>query len=84
MLNGLRLLSKMVCTAVLFGSLSIPYAFSAGEGEGCDTIAGREEGQQMCDPGLVCTGPFEGIYGHGNCQKPKDQSNLITEGTYRG
>jgi hypothetical protein len=41
---------------------------AAAIGEGCDTKPGREGGQQMCDDGLDCTGPFEGTYGHGICQ----------------
>lgn len=36
----------------------------------CDTKAGRDGGQRKCAAGLVCTGPFEGAYGQGNCQKP--------------
>ncbi len=41
---------------------------AAGVGEGCDTVSGRDGGQQFCDSGLICTGPFEGSFGHGNCQ----------------
>ena len=43
-------------------------ASGASQGQGCDTKSGRDTGQQMCDAGLVCTGPFEGSYGRGNCQ----------------
>ena len=43
-------------------------AMAAGLGQGCDTQPGRDGGQQMCDAGLACTGPFEGTYGRGNCQ----------------
>ena len=46
-------------------------ASGASQGQGCDTKSGRDSGQQMCEAGLVCTGPFEGSYGRGNCQEAK-------------
>ena len=45
-------------------------AAASGVGGPCDTKPGREEGQALCEAGLVCTGPFEGQYGRGNCQAP--------------
>jgi parallel beta-helix repeat protein len=36
--------------------------------ERCDIRTTRDGGQIRCDAGLVCTGPFEGIHGQGNCQ----------------
>ncbi len=39
--------------------------------QGCDTKPGRDGGQAMCGSGTVCTGPYEGSYGRGNCQPRK-------------
>ena len=70
---------KLKTTLLILGILagSSP-ALGAGISEGCDSQAGRNSGQIMCDAGLTCTGPFEGIYGRGNCQKAK--GSLVGEG----
>lgn len=60
--------------AFVAGALTPMSAFAAGLGEGCDMVDGRDGGQQICDAGLVCTGPFEGMYQRGNCQAEKQGS----------
>ena len=60
---------KLKFAALVFGTLFLATpASAAGVGGGCDTQPGRDGGQAMCDSGLTCTGPFEGMYGRGNCQ----------------
>ena len=71
---------KLFAAMFFVGCFAGSPAMAAGDGEPCDTIAGRDRGQPMCDDGLVCTGPFEGTYGRGNCQKPKDQGSLRVKG----
>jgi hypothetical protein len=53
---------------VLATMLGASPAMANGIGEGCDTVDGRDGGMQFCDSGLICVGPYEGMYGHGNCQ----------------
>ncbi len=69
--------------AFVAGALSPISAFAAGQGEGCDMVAGRDGGQQICDAGLVCTGPFEGTYEHGNCQ-PEKQGSVFDKKVLKG
>ncbi len=44
---------------------------AVAQGQGCDIKPGREGGQARCTSGKICTGPYEGTYGRGNCQAPK-------------
>lgn len=64
-----RLMKIGLATIFLGATLGASSALAAG----CDTKPGRDGGQEKCSAGLVCTGPFEGTYGRGNCQKPKSK-----------
>lgn len=44
---------------------------SQAAAQGCDTKPGRPDGQAACSGRMVCTGPYEGRYGRGNCQPLK-------------
>lgn len=61
---------KTTLAILAFGAmLGVSSAMAAsGAGGPCDTKEGRDDGQRTCQSGLTCTGPFEGMYGAGNCQ----------------
>ena len=67
----------MICLVFLaFAPLSALAASPAGGP--CDTKPGRESGQDVCAAGLVCTGPFEGLHGKGNCQPSKAAATPVS------
>ncbi len=51
--------------------IALMFTASPALAQGCDTKPGRDGGQARCSSGKVCTGPYEGIYGRGNCQSLK-------------
>lgn len=63
--DDMKLKLAAVMVAIMLGTAPVT---TSAFGQGCDTIPGREGGPDLCGAGQVCTGPFEGMYGRGNCQ----------------
>ena len=59
---------KWSFVAIILASM---FVVTPAVAQGCDTKPGRPDGQALCTSGKICTGPYEGIYGRGNCQALK-------------